>query len=97
MLKYRIRNHRLPVELGRWRSVPYNERLCSFCERDVGDEYHMLLVCPRFENERLRYLNRYYYSHPNILKFEQLMNSTSKKILSNICYFTKHLFKNTTL
>ena len=97
LLKYRTRNHRFPVEIGRWRSIPYNERLCSFCERDVGDEYHLLLTCPRFETERHRYLKRYYYSHPNILKFEQLMNCTNKKILLNICYFIKHIFKNITI
>ena len=74
-----------------------NERLCSFCERNVGDEYHLLLTCPHFETERHRYLKRYYYSHPNTLKFEQLMNCTNKKILLNLCYFIKHIFKNITI
>ena len=84
--KFRTRNHRFPVETGSWGNTSLNERLCNFCERDVGDEYHMILICPRFENERHRYLKRYYYRHPNTSKFEQLMNSINKKILIKICH-----------
>lgn len=95
LLKYRTRNHHLPVELGRWRSVPYNERRCAFCNHDIGDEYHMLLTCSRFENERHKYIKRYYYLHPNIIKFEQLMNCTNRKTLFNLCFFVKIITSNT--
>ena len=44
LFRFRTRNNYLPVELGRWRGVPYGERRCSFCDRDIGGEYHMLLT-----------------------------------------------------
>ena len=95
LFRYRTINHYLLVELGRWRSVLYGERRCSFCDHDIGDEYHMLLTCPRFENERRKYIKRYYYSHPNTIKFEQLMNCTNKITLMNLCYFVKYITGNT--
>ena len=95
LFRFRTRNNYLPVELGRWRGVPYGERRCSFCDRDIGDEYHMLLTCPRFENERRKYIKRYYYSRPNTIKFEQLMNCTNKITLTNLCYFVKYITRNT--
>ena len=95
LFRYRTRNHCLQVELGRWRSVPSGERRCSFCDRDIGDEYHMFLTCPRFQNERRKYIKRYYYSHPNTVKFEQLLNCTNKITLINLCYFVKYTTSNT--
>ena len=31
LIRFRTRNHKLPVEVGRWKSVPLNERLCIYC------------------------------------------------------------------
>ena len=67
------------MELGRWKGVPYNERLCTFCNNDVGDEYHMMLVCSYFKEDRVKYVRPYYYRNPNTLKFQQLMTSNNKK------------------
>ena len=43
-MAFRTRNHRFPVELGRWYGKPLNERICHFCYSDLGDEYHYLLA-----------------------------------------------------
>lgn len=72
--KFRTRNHRLPVETGGWsrQPTPLNERFCPYCRNKIGDEFHYLFECNRFENERKRYLKRYYYIRPNMFKVEQL-------------------------
>ena len=44
LLAFRTRNHRLPVEVGRWISMPLNERKCTHCN-DLGDEFHYLFKC----------------------------------------------------
>ncbi|MCG7879466.1 MAG: reverse transcriptase family protein [Candidatus Thiodiazotropha endolucinida] len=93
LLAFRTRNHKLPIEIGRWRGIPYNERKCPYCANDVGDEYHMVLVCKLFQEERAKYVKPYYYRYPNILKFQQLMNSTNKKILLNLCKLVKTIMK----
>ena len=46
-LAFRTRNHRLPVEVGRWTGIHLHERTCTFCNNDIGDEYHYLLVCKK--------------------------------------------------
>ena len=79
LLKFRTRNHRFPIETGRWRSVPINERLCPTCSTKIGDEFHFLFTCPQFHNDRIKYLLTYFYKRPNVLKFEQLMNSKNKR------------------
>ena len=39
-------NHRLPIEVGRWKNIPRSERKYYLCDDDViGDEYHFLFEC----------------------------------------------------
>ena len=74
-LRFRTRNHTLPVETGRWNGIPLHERICNFCQKDLGDEFHFMLVCDHFKQQRQTYIKRYYYHNPNTLKFKQLMNT----------------------
>ena len=95
-LAFRTRNHRFPVEVGRWkhRRKEHHERKCNFCDTDIGDEYHYLLICNKFSVERRRFLKPYYYVHPNILKFSDLMNTTNLQILKKLCMFVDILLKS---
>ena len=72
---FRTRNHILPIECGRWRNVDISERKCHLCHSDVGDEFHFLFCCPSIALERRKYIDRYYYPSPNVLKFDELMNT----------------------
>ena len=85
-IRFRTRNHRLPIEVGRWSGIPINQRICFFCN-ELGDEFHYLLTCKHFESERKRYLKHYYYVRPNIIKFDQLMNLKKVAELKNLCRF----------
>ena len=96
LIRFRTRNHKLPVETGRWRSIALNERLCQHCQSDIGDEYHYLLVCDYFKAVRRKYIKHYYFTRPNTYKLEQLMNTKNKKDLHNLCYFIKNIISNTT-
>lgn len=93
MFKFRTRNHRLPVETGRWSGIPHNNRLCSHCS-EIGDEFHYLFKCSQFKENRVKYLLPYYYQRPNILKLEQLMNTANLKQLKLLCYFIDAITKN---
>ena len=93
LLRFRTRNHRLPVECGRWKGIPLQDRKCSFCDCDIGDEYHYLLICPHY-NEQRRYLMKpFYYRRPNILKYNDLMNSRNKTEMRNLCRFIAIILK----
>ena len=93
-LAFRTRNHRLPVEVGRWTGINLHERKCTFCNSDIGDEYHYLLVCKKFNEHRTRLVKPYYYKRPNILKYHDLMNTDNRKQLKDLCHFIKHIMTN---
>ena len=88
LLKFRTGNHHFPVETGRWSGTDISERkyqLCQLC--DKGDEFHYLMKCPFFNDQRQLYIKRYYYTRPNIVKFKELLNCTSKSQLRKLCKF----------
>lgn len=57
---FRTRNHKLPVELGRWQSKPINERICSLCGLEVGDEFHYIMNCQIFKEQRKKFIHPYF-------------------------------------
>ena len=90
IIKFRTCNYKLPIETGRWHDVPYNERKCTLCnQNELGDDFHYLMKCSFFETERKALLRPYYYSRPNIIKFQDLLNFNSKTILTKLSKFMK--------
>jgi len=86
MIRFRTRNHRLPIEIGNWERTPINERLFQTCNR-LGDEFHYLFECTIYDRERKQYLQRYYYNNPSTFKLQKLMSS--EKDFINLCTFVK--------
>ena len=86
LFAFRTRNHRLPVEVGRWISMPLNERKCQHCN-DLGDEFHYLLKCELFSDDRRKYIKPYYYKNPNILKYNEIMNTSDITTLKKTQHF----------
>ncbi len=64
MSKFRISAHRLEVEVGRHTSpiTPREQRFCKACKaRNVmvlGDEFHCLMICPKYEDTRENVMKR---------------------------------------
>ena len=84
-------SHRLRVETGRWEKpiIPYNERKCQICALDIEDEFHFVLVCPRYSDLRKRFISKYYWSRPSMYKFIDLLNvkkKSTQKALASYCY-----------
>lgn len=90
---FRTRNHRLPIELGRWRNIPVSERKCHLCRMDVGDEFHYLFNCNYFCEERNLHIKRYYRHNPNTLKMTELMNSENAIVLKQMTKFAEKIMK----
>lgn len=86
-LAFRSRNHKLPIETGRWSGIPLNERKCTFCNEDIGDEYHFIMQCKYFKKNRDELIDPFFSTNPNVLKYSQLMNTTNTKQLINLCNF----------
>ena len=95
ILKFRITNHRLPVELGRWVRKPYEERRCLKCNSNsVGDEFHYLLECDLFKEDRHRLVEKYFFTRPNSIKFSQLLNSNQSCVIKKLSVFMNIIIRH---
>ena len=93
--KFRTDNNYLPVETGRWEGIEYSDRKCQLCDKnDIGDSFHYLLVCPSLLNLRKQYIPKYFYNHPNIIKFRQLMATNTLQQLQKLTLFATLIMKN---
>ena len=79
--KFRCRNHRLPIEAGARSQVLRDMRICQFSETDIGDEFHYLLCCPNFKEERKHFINSKYYVRPSTFYLHKLRVKTLKSWL----------------
>ena len=91
--KLRTSNVHLPIETGRWHNIPRHERICSFCDNSVGDEFHVLFVCDNviIKNLRQKFLAKYYYEHPNSSKMSGLLSLCNIPVLKKLSVFVKKI------
>ena len=83
--KYRCANSKIPVYN---QIYMYETELCTLCDLNVnGDEYHYIMICPYFRPSKKLYLKHYFYTRPNMLKFNQLFSSVNKHTLSRLAKF----------
>ena len=93
--RLRLSSHRLNIEAGRWNKpvrTPVNERICNVCQI-LEDEYHFVLECSLYDDLRKLYIKTYYWRHPNMYKFVQLMTTENKTILQRLGMFLEKAFK----
>ncbi len=94
--KLRTGNNQLPVITGRHRQISREERYCTKCnERQIGDEFHVLLQCQNQEIVQLRnmYVPEHYIVRPNPFKFVELMQRNNMELLMNLAQFIKRLLR----
>ena len=88
--KFRTTNHKLPIENGRWQNIERQNRKCTLCNaNEIGDEFHYIMKCQHFEQNRKMYISNNFLIRPNILKFENLMTNKKKSTLSKLCKFIR--------
>ena len=51
--------------------------LCN--DKDIQDEYHMVLKCVYFHTLWIKFITKYYYVRPSMYKFQQLLMNTRRK------------------
>ena len=87
--KFRTMNHKLPIETGRWHNISGQNRICTLCNYEIGDEFHYLFNCKDTEisNCRKTLIPKYFCQNPNTVKFDALFNLKNRKLLFNICKF----------
>ena len=94
--KLRLGSHNLFIERGRWNNTNYLDRKCLQCN-DIEDEYHFVIICPKFLDLRTKYIPKSYYTKPSMYKFLNLINNNNEKLLKNLGLFLHHAFNRYTV
>ena len=76
--RIRLGSHSFMIERGRWEKPKrdYDLRKCGVCN-DIDDEFHTLILCPRFSSLRSRFLNKQVYTRPSMHKFISFLNTAT--------------------
>ena len=93
LCKFRTTNHRLIIETGRWHNIDRDDRICTLCNAGlIGDEFHYLLECTYFNDDRKNFLGENYCVRPNTMKYKNLMSTKNVPVLRNLCQLIKIIF-----
>lgn len=94
LTKFRISNHKLKIESGRFTNTPLEERICEKCFSDnIEDETHFLFECSFYNYKRQCLLNNIYTQCPNFKylsnqdKLVWLMTMENNTIIEKTCEF----------
>ena len=99
--KIRLSSHLFLVERGRWgmNRIERRDRLCPIC-RCVEDEFHCLIECPRFNNERLGLVPDYIEKNKNIDNFINFLSTediSEQRRLGILCLKIQKEYRETVL
>ena len=104
--RLRLSAHKLPVESGRYKNIPYDSRLCIFCNlKEIGDEFHYLSICTNqlFVKVRSVFLNDLFnlnsafrsFSRQDIFMYTLSMkDSSTVNLMAKYCHSILTLFDN---
>ena len=75
------------IERGRWEKLDVTERKCRLCDV-VEDEYHCLVECPLFAEQRRNCLTKRLRVKPSMFDFINFMRDNSgpnRVMLATLC------------
>ena len=102
--KLRISAHRLPVEVGRYNNIPYEERICSHCDlNEVGNEQHYLMQCANTKFSvirtnfitnlfRINYSFRFFNNHDLFIYIMSMKDKSINSLVAKFCYDILKIF-----
>ena len=82
--KFRLSDHRLAIETGRYIGLLEEDRKCEFCPDRVEDEIHFLFECTLLEHLRQRYLEPLF---SRIRGFEFFPRDLKIKTMFSVLFF----------
>ena len=88
--KFRLSDHKLRIETGRFENISKENRFCPFCPNMIENEAHMLLACPIYKRGRKNLLdtvsteNPEFTSYTDDEKFVFLMKNISPVVAKYI-------------
>ena len=92
--KFRCRKIKIPVVTLGYANINilYENRKCSLCNLGaIGDEFHYILICPIFQQQRQIYIEGNYLIDSDREKFSELMKSQNLSILRKLAKFINEI------
>ena len=89
--RLKLRSHRLMVETGGWRGVPYRRRRCPCC-LVTEDEEHFLFECDLYNHLRQNHIPEQLYMTGGDDSMRALLNSDDEKVLNNLGRYIRKSF-----
>lgn len=88
--RFRLSNHELNIEKGRYHKIPKESRYCEVCSKNefVEDECHFLLYCPSYNDVRQEFFKIYECQGELALDFQSIVSNDK-----NSFYLAKLLIK----
>ena len=93
--KLRLPSHRLEVEAGRWakpNKIPYENRKCKICD-NLEDKFHFVFDCALYVEIRQKYISKYFWKHPSMIKLIELLCTDSKKNIKMLSMYVDKLLR----
>ena len=81
------------METGRYQNIELSRRICTICRQCIEDEFHFILVCPKYKELRVKFIKKYYWSRPSVFKFIELLSLKNIKQLTNLGKYIFNAFK----
>ena len=72
--RFRLSDHDLMIEVGRYKNIPKSERFCQFCTGIVEDEIHFLVRCKSYNTQRKILFDYALKLRPNFLYDSDIEN-----------------------
>ena len=95
LVKFRTSNHRLHIEEGRFNQIARADRKCLVCDsNDIGNEYHYICICPKFDEIRKKTLKKDLIRNPSVKKFCDLFSMRNKTKLRKLAIMIKVILNN---
>ena len=88
--KFRLGNHKLPIETGRHKNIPRERRLCTLCScNKLGDEFHVIFECRKLEKLRKKWFPSLHQKRYNVCSFDALFNTDNSARIVDIVKFIR--------
>ena len=99
LVKFRIGNHKLRIETGRYDQIPRVNRLCTLCKSNqIEDESHFLIYCNKYSILRNEFYKKIEHIIPNFKQLSplqiirELMTSSNHYINIRVAKFISSCF-----
>ena len=89
--KFRLSNHSLMIEYGRYKKIPKELRFCHFCPNTVETEAHFLIHCSAYVTIRDRMFEHVNILNPNFQHYTEehkIQYLISNMDMSTVKYIT---------